>query len=81
MITVRKQKFFVQQQKAGKGVAAQSMSSFNNIVKLEPTNLNLFSENELLRLIVRLVDLFAMLQSANVAHRNIKPANLVFSAD
>ena len=29
---------------------------------------------------MRLVSVFAKLQRANIAHRNIKPANLVFSA-
>ena len=42
--------------------------------------MNMFSEMDLKRLIIRLVDLFAQLQRANIAHRNIKPANLVFSS-
>ena len=38
----------------------------------------MFSEQEMLALILRLVTIFAQLQRANIAHRNIKPANLVF---
>ena len=40
----------------------------------------MYTEQELLSLIMRLVSIFAKLQRANIAHRNIKPANLVFSA-
>lgn len=39
----------------------------------------MFTEEELLQLTQRLIHLFATLQKVNVAHRNIKPANLVFS--
>ena len=42
--------------------------------------MNMFSEQDLLRLIARLVDLFARLQRVKIAHRNIKPANLVISS-
>ena len=52
----------MQQQKAGKGVRAPSMSSFtNNVVRIEQDSMNMFSENDLVRLIVRLIDLFARL--------------------
>lgn len=57
---------------------AQSMSSFNSIVRLDMDNMNMFSEDEVTRLITQLVDHFAKLQRANISHRNIKPANLVF---
>jgi serine/threonine protein kinase len=39
----------------------------------------MWSEAELLSFIMRLVHICATLQKINVAHRNIKPANLVFS--
>ena len=40
----------------------QSMSSFNtNIVKLEEAAMNMFSESDLMRIIRRLIDLFAAL--------------------
>jgi len=38
----------------------------------------MFTENEMLSLILKLVTIFAQLQRSNIAHRNIKPANLVF---
>ena len=62
MIAMRKQKFAHQQAKAGRRPSvSQSMSSFNNVVRLEVENMNMFSEAELIRLITRLVDLFAQL--------------------
>ena len=61
MITVRKQKFFKAQQKAGKVSEIKSETTFANIVRLEADSMNMFSENDLLRLIVRLIDLFARL--------------------
>jgi len=80
MITIRKQKFAQQMAKQGRlGSEAQSMSSFNNVVRLEGDKMNMFREQEMVRLVSRLVDLFAALQEAKVVHRNIKPANLVFS--
>ena len=40
--------------------AAQSISSFNtNVVLLEEAKMNMFSESDLMRIIKRLVDLFA----------------------
>ena len=59
----------------------QSVSSYTHIVPLSSEIMNMFSEMDLKRLIIRLVDLFAQLQRANIAHRNIKPANLVFSSN
>ena len=41
----------------------------------------MFSEEELLALIIRLVDVLAKLQKCNISHRNIKPANLVFASN
>ena len=52
----------------------------NQIIKLDTQSPALYDEKELLCLIMRLVSIFAKLQRANIAHRNIKPANLVFSA-
>ena len=54
------------------------MSSFNNLVRLDSDNLNMFTEQEVLKLIRRLAGYFAKLQRAGIAHCNIKPANLVF---
>lgn len=48
-------------------------------MRLEVDNMNMFSEQEMIRLITRLIELFSKLQEAKIAHRNIKPANLVFS--
>ena len=79
MITIRKSKFAQQQQKQGAFAVSPSVSSFNNIVLFDADNMNMFSEQELIRLITRLIELFASLQEAKIAHRNIKPANLVFS--
>lgn len=55
-----------------------STSTFNqNVMKFDSQLM--FTEEELLQLTQRLIHLFATLQKVNVAHRNIKPANLVFS--
>ena len=50
------------------------------MVRLQEATMNMFSESDLMRIISRLVDLFAQLQKAKIAHRNIKPANLVYSS-
>ena len=53
------------------------MSTINpNVMKFDADLM--LSENEILSFIIRLVHLCATLQKVNVAHRNIKPANLVF---
>ena len=39
----------------------------------------MFSESDVLSLVTKLLDVFATLQKNKIAHRNIKPANLVFS--
>lgn len=83
MIAMRKQKFeqMLRKQGAGPGACAQSISSFNtNVVRLQEATMNMFSESDLMRIVTRLVDLFAQLQKAKIAHRNIKPANLVYSS-
>lgn len=62
MITTRKQKFAQQQQKKGReSSVAMSTSSFNHILRLEADNMNMFSEQDMTLLIVRLVELFARL--------------------
>jgi len=38
----------------------------------------MFTEQEMLALMQKLVSIFAQFQRSNIAHRNIKPANLVF---
>ena len=54
-----------------------STTSMSHLVKFEPENLAVFSEAEMLTLILRLVSIFADLQRAKIAHRSINPANLV----
>ena len=54
------------------------MSTVNpNVIKFDADLM--LTESELLAFTLRLVHLCATLQKINVAHRNIKPANLVFS--
>ena len=55
-----------------------SVSTVNtNVIKFDKDLM--WSEAELLSFIMRLVHICATLQKINVAHRNIKPANLIFS--
>lgn len=55
-----------------------STSTYNpNVLKFE--HCTKWSEAELLSFILRLIQICATLQRVNVAHRNIKPANLVFA--
>ena len=55
-----------------------SVSTVNtNVIKFDKDLM--WSEAELLSFIMRLVHICATFQKINVAHRNIKPANLVFS--
>ena len=50
----------------------------SNVIKFDPTFK--WTQAELLQFTTRLIHILATLQKVNAAHRNIKPANLVFGS-
>jgi serine/threonine protein kinase len=75
-ISSRKQKLLQSKPSLDDETETMSTSTMTNVIKFNP--ILKWSEGELLSLIDRLVHIMASLQRVNVAHRNIKPANLVF---